>query len=413
MAPDAGPREDNTEVRRNQASKANIVVVGGTNVGKTTFFAVLDRALRDQGFSLHAQREASEAASTELTGSQFLYRIREHLTQGYFPLSTSPLARPASFEFTITGPGPLGTITLSFLDPPGEAFEPTRHGDSDEQDGLTEVEKKKISRVRDNVRTMCEKANALLVLIDLNKPPEIILENWRYTLEQFVDVALEAGQLRRLALVFTKADVLAWQDRARQRFADSWLEAHPDLSAIYRDAKSLRPMEGRDGSRGPTNADPPTVGFFFSSSIGWAYGSPNCRTIIRPRMLDDRTVESAKEWNDLIPDPAIYERIVVAKKDGEKSKSSPVGKKRSGLARGSLPHFIDPLRLVQEELNPKYLEGEQNPIGVLTLPGRHPPRHAQGRMLHPWNVIEPLFWAGGIGELLSHSYWERTRRWES
>lgn len=376
-----------------------VVVLGGTNVGKTTFFAVLDRALRDQKFALHAVAGSGEDEQRD--ASEFLYRLRDYITKGYFPPATHVSEKPKPLAFEITFPDS-DNVTLYFTDISGEACEQS-----------PQEKTPNLDKTREYLKTRCKQGAALLVLIDLSKRPEVILGDWRYTLEQFVDVAVRSGQIRRIAVLLTKADVLQWQQRCRQRFADHWIAAHPDLSPIFRDARSY----GKDLQ----------VRFFFSSAIGWAYGASNLRTTVKPRDLTEDTLEFEKDWADLIPDPAILEQrnappsppaqsgATVATPGGHvKGKWQVVGKPRSGVARGSFPPFSDPLRLVEEEpdlslLAPAGLKGFSEDqkeglkdtlrvLGVLTLPGRQPPRHALGRVVRPWNIIEPLFWAANVQE---------------
>ena len=383
-----------------QTSGANrIAVVGATNVGKTTFFAVLDRALRDQGFSIHAtepddvrgkgRRIATRQSSR---GAQFLHDIRDRVSHGYFPPATQVRSNPSDFQFAVTGPRD-AEFSLDFIDPPGEVFEhqPTfdadggREGHASPGDDEREERAKNLGELRRAMQTQCEKASAMLVLIDIQRSSEEILSSWRYALENFISLALNRSSSgRRIAVVFTKADLLHWQGRYRKRVATEWIRHHPELSDIYRDAAAIRPLGG-----GPA----PEVGFFFSSAVGWYEGSPNCRTVVIARDLDNVRVETSQDWEDLIPDPAVLERLEANQSTAKVKRRGP----RGGLLSWSLPCFRDPLRIVEEHVDHEVLGAR--PVGVLMLPGRRAPRQARGKFLTPWNVIEPLLWAGSYPDL--------------
>jgi GTP-binding protein EngB required for normal cell division len=363
-------------------SENKIAILGEPNTGKSTFFAVLDRALRDKGFTI--SNEGGEKA-----GERWLYQQRRYIARGYFPPRTKATAKKMDgAQITITSPHQ-DRYRLNFIDPPGELFENTSI-DGEAEDPIRKANERAM-------KEHCEQATALMVLINTHGTPEQIRDNWRLTLEKYISLAVESeSPVSRIAIVFTKADLLPWQSRVRCRFADEWICGHPELGDIYRDAHAIRCR---------ATGKKPTVRFFFSSAIGWSRGQSNCRTTVISRDLTDGlSITTSVEWEDLIPDPAVLEndRSAADTSDLEMEQEG-LGKPsvRGGILAGSFPPFTDPLRLVTEEVDRNNLGGR--PVGVLTLPGRRHISNAKGNFISPWNIIEPMLWAGGY-EHLSRQY---------
>lgn len=340
--------------------RGRVGLIGPTYAGKTTYFAVLDRALRDLDWRVEPQSGARRESSTRL-----LNYIRQHMNQGYFPPKTPDRIPTDGLFFSVTKGMGKGRqhFDLNFFDPPGEIFEPA-------QDGL---ESQDITEVRQRFFNSIQESNGLLVLLDLERRPHELINIWTHSIESLIahlrhhKFGIRDDQLdMRVAVVFTKADRLPWMARHRMRNASAWLRGNEGLEVLAGDIRRVCP----------------TVRFYFTSAVGWNRGQPNCRTVIRPRDIVKDNLAPEKQshqQSDLIPDPATGLPIA-----------------GSVRRRATMPLFSDPLRLIADDLNGGLME--EHVVGVITLPGRRPPTKEEERFLTPWNIVQPLLWAAGVEE---------------
>lgn len=342
-ANDGGPRDAIAE--RLCVGPANVGLLGPQNAGKTTFLAVLERALRDREWQVGVDPGAGNR--------HLLDEIRSSLNSGYWPGKT--LVKGRSDDFKLHLRQGERQFDLSFYDPPGELFEL-----NDEPDAID------AAQARESYFQHLTSCTGLVVLFDLTRSTQSILDSWRASVESYQAFlrrtkpsALDRGRLPgRLAIVFTKADLLPWIRRHRQRNAGEWLKAHPGLKELHADA-GLSSQSCR---------------FYFASAVGWDEGAPGCRTAVRPRRLDLDGAAQVSADRDLIPDPPAR-----SKRDAT-STTAPL-----------LPLFTDPLQLVDE----RTVSLSTPEAGVIMLPGRNVGRDDQRPLLTPWNIVEPLLWAAG------------------
>lgn len=341
-----------SEASRNPTSivaPARVGLIGPTFVGKTTYFSVLDRALRDLEWRVVSQGNDKESA-------ELLNRIRNFTNQGLFPRKTQAKVPDRGLYYRISDESNR-VFELTFYDPPGEIFEPNERE----------------SQYRDTRETLfrsMEDVGGLLVLLSLEKTPHELANIWHYSIESFIAHLRRAGRMEmiahdklriRVAVVFTKADLLPWMSRYRTRDAEHWLNGQEGLRSLAADIR-------RDCSE---------VQFRFSSAVGWNKGRPNVRTVVKPRLASESTGARGTMFRELIPDPA---------EGGDRSASE--------RSRRMLPVFSDPVRVVDEPLHDLIKDLQ----GVVTLPGRTAPQRETGRFLTPWNVVEPLLWAAGLSD---------------
>ena len=344
---------------------ARVGLLGPTYSGKTTYFAVLDRALRDLDWRVEVQNpNADDPARSFLIND-----IRRYINRGYFPKKTPDHIPDQGLYFRVSKGKRV--FELNFFDPPGEIFEPLGHEYNWETQGV----------IFDSIQN----AKGIIMLLHLDKTPHELMNIWHYSIESFIHHVRKNGDVGRLiqndqlairtAVVFTKADNLPWMGRHRSRNAEAWLKGNEGLRALSEDIR-------RDCSN---------VRFFFSSAVGWNKGKPNCRTSVRPRQLfNDGGVrpnsDARQHVGNLIPDPA----------EGERSEEYRRQREDSSRRAATLPLFSDPLRFTEHELHPELARGL---TGVITLPGRNPPSAEAERFLTPWNIVEPLLWAAGFDEM--------------
>jgi len=324
-------------------------LLGPTYVGKTTYFAVLDRALRDLDWRVEPHDSAGAKSS------HLLNHIRRHLDNGYFPPKTKDQVPNEGLYFRVSKDNKV--FELNFFDPPGEIFEP--RGDEFDVD------------VQKVVFESIQEARGVLILLNLEKTPHKLTNIWRHSIESFfkhVRQSNDPGSLIqddrlaiRTAVVFTKADQLPWMARHRSRDASAWLLGNEGLKTLAHDIHGVCS----------------NVRFFFGSAVGWNRGRQNCRAVIEPREVWES--ESARV-GDLIPDPF---------DDGPRASDG--GSRPASMN----PLFSDPLRLVDQQFDGTLASGQ---TGVIMLPGRNRPEDERERFLRPWNTVEPLLWAAGFDE---------------
>lgn len=343
--------------------KNQVGLIGPTNVGKTTYFAVLDRALEINQWLVDIYGDDSKADTEQLNN------LRVRINHGYFPEKTQAGRESKRAIFRISRKlGP--SFDLTFYDPAGELFE-----SSDASAEYTEE--------RERIFAYLATCSGLMVLLDLSSPLNRVFDNWQHSMRLFREYIqrykmhelLKDNQLNmRTAVLFTKADTIPWLRLHRQRDAGTWMRGNNDFIQML------------DLIRTQCNQ----VRFFFCSAIGWHDGKPNCRTLIRPRSLtvadDEATYDQTKDGSSLgqrplIPDPAVG-------KD-----ASPTAEEADTSRYSVNPVFTDPLRFTNEPLEEK-LDGPK--IGVVNLPRRRARDAQQLAPLKPWNVLEPLLWAAGI-----------------
>jgi len=361
-------------------------LIGPANAGKTTYFAVLDRALRDRDWKVEVYGDDPKDAER----GSLINKIRRDLYKGAFPRTTKVGDKVEQLIFHIskgTRSGKKGRfnvdeLDLAFYDPPGELFEP-----SPSQDQYNTSRERLFKHMKDCV--------GLLVLLDIRRPATELEEAWRLSIESFMGYIrrnnlthlLENNSLKaRTAVLFTKADLLPWFQLHRQRDADWWVERHEGLKSLVSDMRRMCHK----------------VRLFFCSAVGWNQGRPNCRVAILPKRMSvedtlktlgheveqgDTITRSARrqevEHGDLIPDLALAR----------------VGNNESGgiwLRRPTLPLFVDPMQIVNEEEVDRQVHTVQS--GLLDMPGRKAQTSAQEKFLSPWNIVQPLEWAAGVPE---------------
>ena len=225
-------------------------------------------------------------------------------------------------------------LELTFYDPAGELFEPPKKNSENYNEKRKDLFKKMTSKYCDGI----------LVLLDLRRPATELEEIWRLSIESFMqyirdnhhgDMLVNNSLKPRTAVVFTKADLLPWFQLHRQRSgADSWVEKHEGLKSLASDIRRMCR----------------NVRFFFCSAVGWNQGRPNERIAVLPKQLsvkDTLNTLSQKELEtgDLIPDRAVA-----------RTGSNGFGGTR--LGRPTLPLFVDPMQVVnEEEARPLFDEG--------------------------------------------------------
>jgi len=333
-------------------------LLGGSYAGKTTYFAALDRALKNRDWRVLPFIENGKLASQHLQET-----CGEYLDDGYFPEKT-PDQIPSEGLYYHISKGKW-TIELAFYDPPGEMFEPGTTSNQDVQ-----------KVVFDSMRT----ATGILVLLSPARTPYDLQRIWKRSIvslfkhvkQNDISGLIDGDVLAiRTAVVFTKADQLPWVGRHRPCDAEPWLESSKGLQNLAKDIRSVTKIRR----------------FFFCSSVGWNEGCQNCRTTVRPRELPDVSATDVitSESGDLIPDP------------GYRPKTPPPAGERW---RSRMPMFSDPMQIVNpnpddpDDLN----KGRGPDVGIITLPGREPPAVAGGDFLTPWNLVKPLLWAAGCDE---------------
>jgi len=249
------------------------------------------------------------------------------------------------------------------FDPAGELFDPR-------------AEARRYERQRNLVFDHLKDCSGLLFLLDPSMPQQHLANSWNAsvgTLRAYARVnnlnSLVQGNkvIPRTAVLLTKADRLPFLRRHRTRKAERWLEHEGGLRELVGDIRrSCREVE-----------------FYFCSAVGWKEGCENCRTYVVPYELTPGAlaVEGARERRDLIPDPPV---------SAEGDLGSPVQQRGT-----SLPLFRDPLQIA--DAHTYSAPPGQPAAGVLVAPGRQPPSRAAGNFINPWNVVEPLLWAAGVG----------------
>jgi hypothetical protein len=331
-------------------------LIGPPKAGKTTFFAVLDRALRDLDWNVEIHGDGDDSSR------QTHESIRYAVNSGYYPDKTPDFKSESARLFFRISKGD-ESLELSFYDPAGELFMPTP------------APKPNYAVAREKLFQHLKECTGILVLLDLSKSAQQLQDSWRLSIESFLGFIrqnqlesqlLDRNLLKvRTAVVFAKADLLPWFARHRQRDASAWLRQAEGLRELNRDIRN--------------QCQEDHVRFFFCSAVGWNQGRPNSRTVIVPRPVSvESNLDSKKVLErDLIPDPAAYG-------DG----------KAAVVAKTILPLFTDPLQLVNLDstINRDMLGGPQL-HGVRDMPGCKPPSSDHDKFLTPWNIVEPLLWA--------------------
>src|SRR5262249_20229254 len=90
---------------------------GPTNAGKTTYCAILERALTDPKCTVQTHAPGQETARS------YSEQISTAISQGVFPSKTVFKESSEKLYFGMSKGGV--TLELYFYDPPGELFEPT------------------------------------------------------------------------------------------------------------------------------------------------------------------------------------------------------------------------------------------------------------------------------------------------
>jgi len=417
---------------------SKVGLIGPTNVGKTTYFAVLDRALRDRNWKVEIYGDDPEAVDRGI----FINDIRSDLNKGAFPHKTKVSDNLEQLSFRISkelppgqkrrGP-PLPPIELTFYDPAGELFEPSpSHGHP--LDGSAPEPQPRQGRpqgqrppsgsqglpdwLRDHVgdgdRSMIPdppdasvKTNAarnrlfsymkdcmgILVLLDPQRPARELEEIWRLSIESFMNYIrsnglthlLENNSLKaRTAVLFTKADELPWFQLHRPREANWWVERHEGLESLASDMRRMC----RE------------VKFYFCSAVGWSQGRPNRRIAVLPKRLSvEDTLNTLGhediEQGDLITTPARRQKIEQGDLIPDLA-AARIGSRGARHSRPILPLFVDPMQVVNEEEVDRQVHLVR--AGLLDMPGRKAHTSAREKFLSPWNVVEPLLWAAGVPE---------------
>jgi hypothetical protein len=334
---------------------------GPPQSGKTTLAAVVGRALRDRSWrvELYSSEHQSEIRDRSIN------EIIRQINHGYFPRKTQVGDQSAPLTFRISK-GQY-TAALEFRDSAGELFEatPTSH-----------LLHKERERVFDSIKDCA----GILILLDWRKSATELEESWRLSIESFMAFVrrrqltdlLDNDSLKlRIAVLFTKADLIPWFQLHRPREADAWLEKHQGLASLMLDVRRM--------------CGPGRVRFGFSSNLGWNHGRPNCRTALLPTPLDVEQHRDQQEIDpcDLIPD-------LDSRGPSRESRGTALAR------RYMLPLFVDPMRIVnQEDVDQEFLGIE---AGLVSMPGRIAPATDSDKFLTPWNVVEPLLWAAGVPE---------------
>ena len=342
---------------------SKVGLIGPTNVGKTTYFAVLDRALRDRNWKVEIYGDDPKAVDRGI----FINDIRSDLNKGAFPHKTKVSDNLEQLSFRISkelppgqkrrGP-PLPPIELTFYDPAGELFEPSpSHGHSldgsapepQPRQGRPQGQRPpsgsqglpdwlrdhvgdgnrstipdppdasvKTNAARNRLFSYMKDCMGILVLLDPQRPATRTRGNLAavdrvvhglHPQQRLTDDRLENNSLKaRTAVLFTKADELPWFQLHRPREADWWVERHEGLKSLASDMRRMCQE----------------VRFYFCSAVGWNQGRPNRRIAVLPKRLSvedtlntlghedieqgDLITTSARrqkiEQGDLIPDLA-------------------------------------------------------------------------------------------------------------
>lgn len=326
----------------------NVGVVGHSQAGKTVYIASLQRALRQRKW----KADYVESQQT------YLKRLIDTLQSGEFPKPTSADENPQQVEMVCEKGD--HKFTLSLLDPAGELFET-------EDLDLPEEKRKARREGRQFLEQNLANCTGFLILLDLEHKNETFTQ----TVDKFLNVVNQSrgksgGQsrrrLRRAAVLFSKADLLPWQDRYRIRSAAEWVR---DPANKITDMPNLLQDNFEE------------VRFEFISTIGWNQGLPNVRTRLTPRSYTVGNLETNVRGEHL-PDPALpFEQYARGKEDEEQFRFMK-----------ALPLFTDPLRVVAYQL--PEVEFEHAPkAGVQFFPGRR----REMSTFAPWNVVDPLLWA--------------------
>jgi hypothetical protein len=334
---------------------------GPPKAGKTTLAAVVGRALRDRNWKVELYSSDDHAQ----TCGRSINEISRQINRGYFPRKTEVAEQSDSLAFRISKRQ--YAAALEFRDPAGELFEATPNSHL-------------LQKERECVFDSIKDCTGILILLDWRKSATELEEAWRLSIESFMEFIrrrqltglLDNDSLKlRIAVLFTKADLIPWFQLHRPREADSWLEKHKGLASLMHDVHRM--------------CGPDRVRFGFSSNLGWNYGRPNCRTALLPTRLD---VEQHRDQQEIEP------RDLIPDHD-----SPGVSRESRGTAlsrRYMLPLFVDPMRIVnQEDVDWDFLGIE---AGLVSMPGRMAPATDSDKFLTPWNVVEPLLWAAGVPE---------------
>ncbi|MGI8756515.1 MAG: TRAFAC clade GTPase domain-containing protein [Acidimicrobiales bacterium] len=337
-------------------------MIGPTSVGKTTYFAVLDRALEDRGWTVDLGATGADIAGQRAFGEEIRRNVR---VNGRWPRKTQPTnPQPDRLSLRISNNAGV-EVGLSFYDPAGELFDPGRD---------SRVYELQRNQVFDHMRD----CKGLLILLDPNMPPQDLVNTWNASIGAFRAYArsnnlghlIQGNKIvPRTAVLLTKADRFPFLRRHRTRKADLWLEHDGDLREFV------------TGIRGTCRE----VEFYFCSAIGWKDGLENCRTYVVPHSLvrGAATQGGVSARRDLIPDPPLLNMGVFGP-------SEPMRRPYT-----SLPLFRDPLQIADTRARVE-VQGQPE-VGILVYPGREPPNQASGSLVTPWNVVEPLLWAAGVG----------------
>jgi hypothetical protein len=366
--PSVGPEKPVTAraAGTTRPNRPKVGIVGHSQAGKTTFLATLRGAFA----RLDMRAEAALGAGA------YLEELESFAQNGVFPPKTTLDGKDRRVGLEVSHPNGQASLEIDFFDPAGETFDRSIRD-------TTEHER----AARQRILTELQNCTGLIVLMDPASSREQLSQTFTNSVLALRSQLKEAGRrdaidregrlTLRVALLFTKADLLSWQSRERIRDAAAWLHNQSEHSELLRNAET-QCVEIR---------------YYFCSSTGWVGGRPNLRTVVRPRPLHGSTdrIERSSMRGEQIPDPALTPREMEAETFAKESNSS----LRFMM---NLPIFTDPLRLVSlARLDDEKIEIPEDRYGVYNLFGRRV-GHARQSSANEgaWNVAEPVLWAARV-----------------
>lgn len=368
----------------------NISVAGTTGVGKSVMIFHMAKALVAQGATAHLQAASGERRGVA-TESDSVARIANMMDSGYWPKASEVgMLERLQIDYGRDGE----EHEIRFFDPAGEVFE-NIHTSYSGTDSKRDSDRQQIARELVD-------SDGLMFLLDVRTDPKLIFKqvedfiallksNWKVRDDSKGPLIANSRIQVPIAILFTKAETLPWQSLYRQTRAEKWMETNPSLKGVREMVLGKQVAKGR--LKGGAFAD---ARFYFSSSIGWTNGQPNCRTLLIPPQIGPRenTVEAFKDASvDLLPNPARTPRAAPR-----------------GHGRGADYTFIaDPTRITRTSSEIDALEAlglvsvkrpTESIYGVYEAPNRNAKANSSNdeTVTRPWNVAEPLLYVTGLEE---------------
>lgn len=396
---------------------STIALFGPAGVGKSTYLGLLVAALESEGYCVDPIRKPHGDA---------LSRFKREIDEGFFPAKTpypcdehgrcsADLGEVDQVSLLVTDriekdPArrklPFG---LKFIDPPGEIF----HANVNMAERFESLRSRYFEKM--------DGADGLVILMNPQHEFHQIGNLLHFMVSKFYNFAKDRKLAKsdgspmvkeerldmRISVAFAQSDEIRWMSRLRTEDARVWIET----LALNSKDPSLKLLQ---------NFIPESkVQYYFCSSIGWANGQRNFRTVVKGRKLFEHEPDVQSIANS-DPGSGGSEALAEsgAQRPSEAEEQGPVPKNygtdsdelvldpappkgRRDYDRSRLRasrQFIDPLAISNEILSNDEIFAHFQDKGVFPLIGRKPRVRGETAPpeLFPWNILKPLYFALGF-----------------